>query len=236
MGLKLEPNNPMYGGDASAVRAPEEIPTKAPPEVMFDVGVAKKQPTMMDFDLGLATTQVPAAELRQDSTLIMNSPMDFDVLATPLAAPASSEKNTDLSASQLDDLIFDVTGGHAAASAAPKEQTPEAPSAKPSEDLTFTLDIPGADKFETPLPAASKPPMEINFTEISLNLDELPAGSATTGDQDAHWQDVATKLDLATAYREMGDTAGAREILEEVVRDGDDQQRAAAQSLLQQLG
>jgi FimV-like protein len=33
----------------------------------------------------------------------------------------------------------------------------------------------------------------------------------------------------------MGDGAGAREILEEVLRDGDNQQREAAQALMQQL-
>jgi pilus assembly protein FimV len=33
----------------------------------------------------------------------------------------------------------------------------------------------------------------------------------------------------------MGDAAGAREILEEVLRDGDDQQRESAQALMQQL-
>jgi FimV-like protein len=33
----------------------------------------------------------------------------------------------------------------------------------------------------------------------------------------------------------MGDVAGAREILDEVLRDGDDQQRESAQTLMQQL-
>jgi pilus assembly protein FimV len=51
-----------------------------------------------------------------------------------------------------------------------------------------------------------------------------------------NWQDVATKLDLAKAYHEMGDASGAREILEEVVREGDAEQRESAQALLEQLG
>jgi pilus assembly protein FimV len=46
---------------------------------------------------------------------------------------------------------------------------------------------------------------------------------------------VATKLDLAKAYQEMGDAAGAKEILEEVLRDGDDEQRASAEAMMQQL-
>jgi pilus assembly protein FimV len=41
---------------------------------------------------------------------------------------------------------------------------------------------------------------------------------------------------LAKAYHEMGDASGAREILEEVLREGDAEQREAAQTLFDQLG
>lgn len=44
-----------------------------------------------------------------------------------------------------------------------------------------------------------------------------------------------TKLDLARAYIEMDDTDGARDILSEVVRDGNAQQQAEAQSLLDKM-
>jgi pilus assembly protein FimV len=73
--------------------------------------------------------------------------------------------------------------------------------------------------------------------EISLNMDNLgvPSAAGGTEPKDERWQEVATKLDLAKAYQEMGDTAGAREILDEVLRDGDAQQREAAQTLMQQL-
>ena len=39
---------------------------------------------------------------------------------------------------------------------------------------------------------------------------------------DGQWHDAATKLDLAKAYQEMGDVEGAREILQEVLHEGDD--------------
>lgn len=38
--------------------------------------------------------------------------------------------------------------------------------------------------------------------------------------QDAQWEEVNTKLDLAKAYEEMGDLEGARELLQEVVSEG----------------
>ena len=53
---------------------------------------------------------------------------------------------------------------------------------------------------------------------------------------DGQWHDAATKLDLAKAYQEMGDVEGAREILQEVLHEGDDEQKAEAQSLLAKLG
>ena len=47
--------------------------------------------------------------------------------------------------------------------------------------------------------------------------------------------EVATKLDLAHAYAEMGDLAGARSILEEVIVEGSLAQKEAAQQLLETL-
>ena len=48
-------------------------------------------------------------------------------------------------------------------------------------------------------------------------------------------EEVATKLDLARAYQEMGDLEGARELLQEVVNEGDAEQREAALTLLSGL-
>ncbi|HCL37326.1 MAG TPA: hypothetical protein DHW72_02835, partial [Marinobacter hydrocarbonoclasticus] len=45
----------------------------------------------------------------------------------------------------------------------------------------------------------------------------------------------ATKLDLARAYIEMGDSDGARDILEEVALEGNEEQKAEAQELLKNL-
>lgn len=47
--------------------------------------------------------------------------------------------------------------------------------------------------------------------------------------------EVATKLDLARAYIEMGDPDGARSILDEVMQEGNAAQKSEAQSLLKQI-
>jgi pilus assembly protein FimV len=49
-------------------------------------------------------------------------------------------------------------------------------------------------------------------------------------------EEVTTKLDLAKAYEEMGDFEGARELLQEVIKEGDVTQREKAQTILAKIG
>jgi pilus assembly protein FimV len=67
---------------------------------------------------------------------------------------------------------------------------------------------------------------------------ELELASAGDGDDLDFLKDsdeIATKLELAEAYIDMGDMEGAREILEEVLAEGAQQQRDAATALLDRL-
>ena len=59
------------------------------------------------------------------------------------------------------------------------------------------------------------------------SISELDAGAN---------EEVATKLDLAKAYEEMGDLEGARELLQEVLKEGNMSQREVAQNLLGKIG
>ncbi|MGH8803083.1 MAG: FimV/HubP family polar landmark protein, partial [Casimicrobiaceae bacterium] len=73
-----------------------------------------------------------------------------------------------------------------------------------------------------------------------LDLDFEPGRStaavdATPSVMDGQWHDAATKLDLAKAYQEMGDREGARDILQEVLHEGDAQQKSEARELLAKL-
>ncbi len=70
---------------------------------------------------------------------------------------------------------------------------------------------------------------------IDLNLDAtIPMPAAHGGDADD--PDVATKIELAQAYEEMGDKEGARELLQEVLQEGSSRQRDLARSRLAALG
>ena len=58
---------------------------------------------------------------------------------------------------------------------------------------------------------------------------------APSADGGAQEQAIATKLDLAKAYEEMGDSEGARELLNEVLAEGSESQKAAASAMLARL-
>jgi len=72
----------------------------------------------------------------------------------------------------------------------------------------------------------------LDLSSIGLDLEPAPAAAAGDG---MKWQEMATKLDLASAYEEIGDKEGARELLEEVVRGGDTEQQKQARTMLAKL-
>ncbi len=73
---------------------------------------------------------------------------------------------------------------------------------------------------------------ELDEVEASeADEDDEPGGPAPgTGDE------ADTKLDLARAYIDLGDEAGARELLEEVIEEGTESQRENARRILNEFG
>lgn len=71
--------------------------------------------------------------------------------------------------------------------------------------------------------------MATNYFGGATSVLDAPADSTTEE------QAVATKLDLAKAYEEMGDAEGARELLQEVLTEGNAAQKAAAEAMLDRL-
>jgi pilus assembly protein FimV len=78
--------------------------------------------------------------------------------------------------------------------------------------------------------------VEVAAVEELAVEEAVPAPAPAAGIDPALWEEVNTKLDLARAYLEMGDREGAREILQEVVQEGDDDQKADAQQLIAEAG
>lgn len=81
---------------------------------------------------------------------------------------------------------------------------------------------------------------ELELADINLDLEDTNSvdekvEKADLNDTGEQWQEIETKLDLAKAYLEMDDKEGAKEMLEEVIRDGDTKQQKAAKKMLKSL-
>jgi pilus assembly protein FimV len=222
LGRSIDPQNGLYGGAGGRAAS---APAAAAPTLDFDLGgagatqasvsdISLDTPTQdpsasgsVDFDLGAGTPAAPPTDFTPEGTLIMGAQQ-----------PESTVSGLD----------FDL--------GTPKSEAPApAPAAPAPSDggLDFDLkldDMPGA----TAEPEKSVTP---DLSSISLDLGSPAEPSAPSGGgSDPKWQEVATKLDLAKAYEEMGDKDGARELLNEVMKDGDAAQKGQAQQLLAKLG
>jgi len=128
------------------------------------------------------------------------------------------------------DFDFDVS---AIAPPAEADMSTEAPA----DDDGLNFDISGLDLDMPAEPGggqiAAAPDLDLSGISLDLGNTETPAAA---GGKDDKWYDVQTKFDLAKAYQEMGDREGAREILQEVLAEGDAEQKAAAQAVLGSLG
>jgi len=87
--------------------------------------------------------------------------------------------------------------------------------------------------YDTGATSSSESAESIDFNLDELNPEEeeedLAEGLLHESDE------IGTKLDLARAYIDMGDPDGARGILEEVIEEGNNDQKTEAESLISQL-
>lgn len=143
-----------------------------------------------------------------------NSELSLDSDFSAAELQAQLDELSDLSA--LDSNLDDTPAEAAAAAGDSLGLVAEDTSAAAGLDEPLSLDT----AFD-----AAQASDGLDTAEV-LELDSSPQGE----------DDVATKLDLARAYVEMGDDDGARSILEEVVTEGSDMQRGEAKQLLSDLG
>lgn len=112
-----------------------------------------------------------------------------------------------------------------------------------------SLDLSGISlDFEpVPVPTDAKPesaPISDVFdTDFSEFLNVEPAKIAAkstkkkkTVSKAANYSDVDTKIELATSYLDMQDKRGAKKLLKEALKEGDDSQKSRAQALLDKIG
>ena len=107
-----------------------------------------------------------------------------------------------------------------------------------SDDNVLEFELPDSQDAAAELEPQPELPTE---PQTEPQPEEAVAEQATSEDADdmAFLEDAdesATKLELARAYIDMADADAAQEILQEVIAEGSDTQKAEAEQLLQNLG
>lgn len=252
---KMRATVTMPGQLAQMAAAAEAQPPAEAEEVSLDfdldLGGAAAEPSAaaaessagMDFDLDLGSTPVEAASEAEAPA----GGLDIDL---GIGAPA--EAGAEAPAAGLD-IDFAMDFGTPATEAAAKVDATAATAAE-AEPATGGLDFDFGDEAAAepePKLAEEAPAPGVDLSAISLDLGEpeaaeVPAAApvepeAAPVEPEApptlaeDNPEVATKLELAQAYEEMGDKDGARELLQEVLAEGSAAQQEIARARLAKL-
>jgi len=200
----------------------------------------------LSADLSVGKVTAPLDELDFDL-----SELDAEVELKPEPEPVAVVDAADLSLDADDDLSLDLGDGAVDLAALDQEM----------DDFDLDLDLSGAemnvseaptelaeldgdnlqpesekDIFEAAVPDVTDSDLEVDMNEFTP--EGLIQESSDDEDMDteldflADTDEAATKLDLARAYVDMGDSEGAKDILNEVLEEGNDTQKSEAQELL----
>jgi pilus assembly protein FimV len=170
---------------------------------------------------------------------------DLNLDLGPTPAPAAAKAPA--SAREPDILDFDLSGAMtsigratvpgsrptpAAAEGRTRMPVPDESMARPTLLGGLTALADGPTRMAPNTDQATVPLIDFDLSAVSLNpttkRGETEPGSALA-------QQMATKLDLARGYIDLGVKDGARELLDEVMRDGTRDQRQSAVELIKQI-
>ncbi|MDB5865458.1 MAG: hypothetical protein JWO70_3264 [Betaproteobacteria bacterium] len=218
---------PAPRAEAPAARA--EAPPLARPSTT-GLGAARS----LEGTLGAARTSETAPAVTPKAAPAPSAPAlpEFE-LEVPSAGTGDAKRHTAASDFNMDFNLeplppIEIPGESKAAQAKPAEAKPAAVA---SADAPTEIRPAAAPADAKPAAAAASPP-DLDFKLDDINLDFGGSTPTRQAAKDDHWYDVQQKFDLAKAYEEMGDKDGARDILQEVVKEGDADQQSQARKLL----
>lgn len=116
--------------------------------------------------------------------------------------------------------VSDILGGDAAA----KALATESEMVESNEVESGAVESEEPDEIDVSL--------DLEFQEAASAERAVPEESDTSGMLDSDEDPAETALDLARAYLDMGDKAGAKDLLETAISMGDEAQVEVAQQLL----
>ncbi|WP_223457084.1 MULTISPECIES: FimV/HubP family polar landmark protein [unclassified Pseudomonas] len=184
----------------------------------------------LDDDLSFESVLQQQTEIKENLDDLSDFDLDLDLGAEPLPAILAE-----------DDFLLDLDEG---VKDFPVAETPAVPEVAlddlelPADfDLSLADEMDAPDAFEAELDDVNA---ELESLSNSIGEPTFTEADAALGDDDdfdflSGTDEAATKLDLAQAYIDMGDSDGARDILNEVVSEGSAEQKSEAEEMLSRL-
>lgn len=235
----------------AAAAEPEALDFQLP-EAAPEAASAAPADNIIDFDLDLgAAAEEPisiAAEapggdldiqLDDEALPVEEAPRAFDLSSINLDLDAAPAPAAEAAASAADDTVVlpeiaeeALSLDDLAAAAADTTLTSAA------DETVVMPELAVEEAAAAPAPSFDSAETVVNpelGAQLEAQLEAEQAADAAEG-EDARWQEVATKLDLAKAYEEMGDLEGARELLQEVLGEGNAEQQDVARTLMERVG
>jgi pilus assembly protein FimV len=195
-------------------------------------------------DEALDTVKLQSPEMDAADSAISDLGMDLNLdMDGPEGGESSSAVDTafggifdeDTAAASEDEMALSMDGSDLIAPTPPP--SPDADPDFPEIDLDFdaekSQDAAASDEYESTQFMLRDMPSSEDSAESGEGHtgSTLMLGGGLTGEVD----EVQTKLDLAQAYIDMGDTDGAKGIIDEVLAEGNAAQKQAAMGLLSKL-
>ncbi|MDR4518771.1 MAG: hypothetical protein MRK00_15485 [Nitrosomonas sp.] len=211
----------------------EEEPTSSDSESDYELKIDFDEPGEAEesdaLKLDLADQEPESELVQRESDLNNENTLDFSLDSSTFELSDESgkrEEQTPVQESSSDDemntLDMAETGG-----ATDDAMNSSAGSGEQISDIDFSdIDL---DIEKENLPDVSENPV------TEEHVDTIESAAPETETKSEQWHEIETKIDLAKAYLEMEDLEGAREMLEEVVQEGDENQQKAARELLEKL-
>jgi len=204
-------------------------PTVAPEAEPGVLGELEEFPA--DDDLSFESVLQQQTEIKESLDDLSDFDLDMDLGAEP--SPATLAEDDFLLS--LDDDVKDLPAAEVPVTA----QMPDDLELPSDFDLSLADEMDAPDAFSAELDDvnAELDRLSQSISEPTFSEEDALASAADEPEFDflSGTDEVATKLDLAQAYIDMGDADGARDILNEVVTEGSDGQKSEAKEMLSRL-
>jgi pilus assembly protein FimV len=205
MGLQIDPENPLYQPGGEPA-----IPAHEGQAMVEPLGASTMPQSVLPSPSNFDSTPFSGSKSGVDLDLDLGS---SDAMRADESAADSQPLPTADFSQELP--TFDAA-----------EDLPRAaPAAETMPDLGMDFDLSG---LASPAPAPAAVPPEASFE--SIDLEDLGAEGVGGGDDP-----LSRKLELAEEFRQIGDTEGARDLLQEVIAKASGPLKSKAQGMLDEL-